>query len=85
MSKVRSETFDVNVNELIMVRLTEEGERVYRKHYIKLGMAPLPLKRDGNGWVELALWDFMNIFGKVMCMGGPNVIEQNLIRFTGRD
>jgi len=76
----KSKMIEVNVNEDIEVRLTREGGRIYRAHWGKYHLRPLPLKKSSGRWVRFHLWDFMHIFGNAMYMGAPAVIVGNIIR-----
>ena len=76
----KSEMFEVNVSEDIEVRLTRIGRQIYKTHWRKYRLRPLPLKKHHGRWVRFHLWDFMHIFGNAMYMGAPTVIVGNVIR-----
>lgn len=65
----------VNLNEHIKVKLTPEGEKIYKVYYHGKDYASLPtellpgLTPDKDGYVEFQLWDFMLIFGQHFHMG----------------
>lgn len=69
------ETIDVNLNQNILVKLTDKGiyhwmeddqilEVKYRRSYNEL-----KAKADENGYTSFHLWDFMRLFGSIVSMG----------------
>jgi len=76
----KSSGTDINVNDKVYVRLTQEGW-VHYNH--ENGSANPDLKDfDGEQWVGFTLWDLMAIFGPEMCSGGPIMFVKNLIKFA---
>lgn len=64
----------INLNDLIKVQLKEEGKHIYIHQYDHLpGMENyyLTMKNnlDENGFVEMQLWHFIQVFGPYMRMG----------------
>jgi len=74
----------VNLNDHVKVRLNDYGMCVYKSFYAKYGLDASQLKMDKEGYVEFQLWDFMNVFGNSMHMGGNPPCDLNvLIQTTG--
>ena len=64
----------INLNDVVRVRLTDHGRQVYRQHVEGLlGGAVLwtPASEDADGWSDWSLWDLMSVFGAATYMGGP--------------
>lgn len=87
----------VNINEFIKVKLTDHGKDIYEhsndslmakpeNEKIKKWLTPLPLEYDDEGYVQFELWKFMEIFGKHMWNGAPQIIKNNniILLSTGR-
>ena len=75
---------EFNINDTVMVRLTEYGKEKHResheKFYKELGMnveytAP---KEDEDGWSKWQLWDLMSEFGKYISLGGRVPFETTI-------
>ncbi len=70
---------DFNINDYVKVKLTEKGKYIYYHQFDdinerirKIGgnlLNPIELKYDDEGYVELQMWHFMEIFGKHLCNG----------------
>lgn len=70
---------DFNVNDYVKVKLTEKGKYIYYHQFddmneeiLKMGgkpLNPIELKYDDEGYVELQMWHFMEIFGKHLYNG----------------
>jgi len=58
----------ININEFVKFRLTEEGVK------------RLPsIKRDACGESRLQLWEFCQLYGKIIYMGLPPLIQNNVL------
>lgn len=57
----------VNLNDHIKVKLNEQGLAVYRKYYG--GPHYAGPKVDSEGYCEMQLWVFINIFGGSITVG----------------
>ena len=91
--------WEFNINYDIKVKLTDEGfnhwlrkEQTFIESINKLGsQLKVPSKEDfkqkinEDGAYTFQLWEFMQIFGDALHMGGPQIIENNVIEFTGED
>ena len=75
---------EFNINNTVMVRLTEYGKAKHResreKFYKQLGMnveytAP---KEDEDGWSKWQLWELMSEFGKYISLGGRVPFETTI-------
>ena len=86
----------ININDYILVKLTEYGEWIYNHRYDELNkqlrrcsghtLYPPPLKKEPNGFVKFQMWDFMQIFGEHFKMGSTDtVIEGNNVYFYDID
>lgn len=75
----------LNLNTFIKVKLTDHGKDIFYHQYdelnnyiIKNGGTPIKPgfpEIDAEGYSELLLWQFMQIYGKHIAMGAKNVIE----------
>lgn len=72
----------VNLNDTVRFRLTPHGVALYDAHYEALGMKPpamtLTLRLDADGWCQTQLWNFCNIFGPGMHIGGDVPVETGI-------
>ena len=69
---------EINLNDVVRVRLTDYGRALHRKNYDRL-MAELvalprqspyvPPKEDADGWSEWTLWVLCEEFGRHFVMG----------------
>lgn len=67
----------LNLNTVVYVKLTEEGQKIFRHRWDDLRKltesgAYLPdnfKSVDKNGYSKFMLWDFMNIYGPYMRIG----------------
>lgn len=85
----------INLNEEVRFKLTDYGREVYSRY---LGLEYDDLIKDNddlfkifkyvgsqvdeNGYCEMQLWKFMQIFGKEMFMGNKEVIKPLEIIYT---
>lgn len=70
---------DFNINNYVKVKLTEKGKYIYYHQFddmneeiLKMGgkpLNPIELKYDDEGYVELQMLHFMEIFGKHLYNG----------------
>lgn len=78
----------ISLNDFIKVKLTDYGKGIYFHRTDDL-VAKYPLLRnrlkprfpevDENGFTEFQLWDFIQLYGPHIYMGGENVIEDIMI------
>ncbi len=67
----------INLNDRVRVRLTDEGRRIYRDWWLALSAANCiskyfpPVEVDGVS--QFQLWELMNIFGSHVYMGNSNL------------
>ena len=80
----------VNLNEIIKVKFTDYGRDIYYHRFDDLiargalCLNPSYPKVDEDGYSEIQLWEFMQIFGPHIRMGMPEVItESNSIYLDG--
>jgi hypothetical protein len=74
-----------NVNEYVLVRLTEHGREIIRKDDAKWGelypslrgRSTLP-KEDADGWSKWQLWHLMQTFGPHVANGVQNPFETTI-------
>ncbi len=76
-----------NINEPIFIKLEKDGLEAYRKYYENLfsgtnykDYQTVP-KKDKFGYSRFQLWEFMQIFGKMMGMGIFHLSEGNNVYF----
>lgn len=80
---------DVNTNNYCWVRLTELGRNIHRHRWeVMAASCPkLELKYDPPtqvaGWDRFQLWDLMQLYGRYMCNGGPQLFVDNVVRMQG--
>lgn len=72
--------FKANLNDIVRVKVTEEGEKVFTKFHEDLFLPHHPdwvpeLKRDEDGWSSFHLWEFANIFGSSLYNGCKVPVE----------
>ena len=75
----------LNLNCIIKVKLSDYGKEIFYHRYddvnkfiVKNGGDPIKPsfpKVDDEGYTEFQLWQFMNLYGKHMVMGAPDVLE----------
>jgi hypothetical protein len=72
--------FEFNLNSHIRFKPTEVGKTIFKAHwmpYSKNGEGR-EIKIDDEGWAEMQLWEFMNIYGQFMRCG-MNVPVETLV------
>lgn len=73
---------NLNVNDLIKIKLTDRGRKIHRAYWEKLfaasGVAYVPLVEDTDGAVQLQLWQIMRIFGFAVGDGKPKAFDNVL-------
>ena len=56
-----------NVNQNVLVKLTEEGETILKNYFgelrDRLGLPEYEIFYDENGYVQFQMWNLMQIFG----------------------
>ncbi|MBI2035261.1 MAG: hypothetical protein HYT12_01100 [Candidatus Liptonbacteria bacterium] len=80
---VKTRVFEININDDIEIRLTEDGRKFYKEYVSKYRHKPL--KKSGGGWVRVAFWEFINIFGSRMFMGAEDVVVSGTIRIIKKE
>lgn len=86
----------INLNERIKFKLTDYGKDIYYHQFDELNefikqhggkpIEPTMPEVDEEGYTEMQLWCFMNIYGKHMEMGCNNVLESlEIIYMKGED
>jgi hypothetical protein len=81
---------EMNFNESVRVRLTDEGRRILAERHDELrlrvpGVGPhIPKAEDEEGLVSFQLWDLMHVFGPFMFLGNPRLPIEADIRFRLR-
>lgn len=75
----------INLNNIIKVKLTPRGVDIFYHQYDELnkkaysrGTKPIEPRMpeiDKDGYTEFTLWKFMDIYGKYMGWGQPEVIK----------
>ena len=80
---------EVNLNDMIKVKLTKEGLKAYSEYNQECNNRLIDSKCnyrfnltpriDSDGYSTFQLWHFIQIFGYKMYVGGESVIEENKI------
>ena len=78
-----------NLNDKIKVKFTQKGRTIYLNYMLEIQKSldkikmnvnvPIEPEIDNEGYTELVLWDFMEIFGSHMFNGQEPLIENMLI------
>jgi hypothetical protein len=77
----KSWVVEISVNDDIEIRLTKDGRKIFEKYRKTYGCHKSDILKAAQGsWHRITLWEFMNIFGSEMYMGGKNVIVHNKVR-----
>ena len=74
----------ININEFVRVQLSEKGKHIFIHQYDYIFpdvewqklQESQTAKIDKNGFVEMQLWELMNLFGSHMYMGCIPPFEQ---------
>lgn len=86
---MKRETFRVNVNNYVKVKLNKFGIDILKnEHYalydrIKEGAPGIEtpvfkLSLDERGYHRMQMWDFMNVFGEYMTIGSQMPFDANI-------
>ena len=82
LPSAQPEHIRINLNELIKVKLTDWGKKIYYHQYDMVNRIvgkevckPKLPKEDENGYTEFQLWCFIELYGEHMGNALPNVIE----------
>lgn len=83
-SKVTEKKTEINLNDIVKVKLTPLGVEIYYHQYDDLNkkikenggtqLEPRMPQIDKDGYTEFTLWSFMELYGKHIGMCKPNVI-----------
>lgn len=75
--------YPLNLNECVKVKLTEDGLRLYREYWLKLGLMGNEPRIGADGYYETELWGLMEVFGPELYNGQMKVFfEGNNIFLT---
>lgn len=55
---------EFNINDYVKVKLTKEGETIYTCHYRDIGIEPIKVPKDLDGFTNFQLWNLLQIFGQ---------------------
>ena len=82
LPSAQPEPIQINLNEMIKVKLTDYGKEIYYHQYDRTNQIagreickPKFPKEDENGYTKFQLWCFIELYGEHMGMTLPNVIE----------
>ncbi len=67
----------VNINRRVLVRITEEWEKLIRLYAESEGKNYTWILRDTNGYTEMCIWEIAYYFWKRMGVGLSPLIEDN--------
>jgi len=65
----------VNLNDMVLIRLTDRGNKVFDQYYANLNLCPdeyREMYRQPDGRYGMQLWEVMKIFGSE-CYMGPEI------------
>ena len=75
----------INLNEIVKFKLTDLGKDIFYRQYDEVNdwirkrggrpIEPTMPKVDADGYTEMQLWEFMEVFGSYFGMAKPNVIN----------
>ena len=74
----------INVNQIVRVKLTEYGIDVFKEYYSHFSRQATPLM-DKDGYTTFQLWEIMQLYGPHMEMANPKGVPFNTEIFIGRD
>ena len=82
----------INLNETVKFKLTDHGKDIYYHQYDELNerikkrggkpLEPRMPRVDKDGYTEMQLWCFIELYGNHIGMARPNVIEPLEILYT---
>lgn len=77
------EYVEFNLNDEVLVRLTDHGRRIHREQFNELkskypGIGEYSLKEDADGWSKWQMWVLMRDFGQHIGMGIEQPFETNV-------
>lgn len=82
----------INLNDYVKVRLTDLGRDIYYHRVDEVNSfygleicKPTYPKEDADGYTEFQLWKFIELYGKHIGMGKPNVIQPLEIVYGEKD
>ena len=86
LPSAQPEPIRINLNETIKVKLTDLGKKIYYHQHdrtnqiagIKICEPKFP-EEDENGYTEIQLWVFIELYGEHIGVTLPNVIKPNEI------
>lgn len=67
-------TTELNINEIVFVRLTDHGKRILRESGCQY------IKTENDGWSKWQLWDLMQSFGSHIHFGNRDLPFETTIR-----
>lgn len=72
-----------NLNDRCRVKVTFQGLRIIEQKQLKSWAPHIDTSRlypvDDNNWLEIQLWDLMNLFGTHSAIGMDATIENNFL------
>ena len=81
---------EINLNDIVYVKLTDYGKDIYYHLYDELNnragreiIEPHFPKEDEYGYSKFQLWDFIRIYGPYISITSKNVIKPLNIYFKG--
>lgn len=82
----------INLNEVVKFKLSDHGKDIFYHQYDSINeymkthggriIEPSMPKVDEDGYTEMQLWVFMELYGKHMGNGMKNCIENNDLIYT---
>lgn len=72
------EMVELNVNNMVWIKVTEHGRQVEADHWANFGLTPPEPRVDAGGWEARQLWDVMNVFGSAAWLGSKVPFETTI-------
>ena len=70
-----------NINETVLVKLTDYGREIWRTSNLSLNLPPpTPVAEDREGWSSWQMWLLMEVFGPYIHMGATSLPFEPTIR-----
>lgn len=77
---IKREIAEFNLNEIVVVKLTDKGKKAYKKYETNLNLSNNLKKENLDGEIEFELWNLFKIFGEHMGIGNQVLFINNSFR-----
>jgi len=69
---------DFNINDMVKVKLTKLGRKIYIDSYTRYGLEEPKIVIDVNGYTKFQMWTLMEVFGNYCGMARELPFETNI-------